>query len=46
MATKLINLKISEKKILPLVLSKKYSINIDSYFDYEIAKLYYEKKNN
>ena len=34
------------KKILPLVLSKKYSINIDSYFDYEIAKLYYEKKNN
>jgi len=34
------------KKILPLVLDKKYSINIDSYFDYEIAKLYYEKKNN
>ena len=33
-------------KIIPLILDQKFSLNIDSHFDYEIAKLYYEKKIN
>jgi CMP-N-acetylneuraminic acid synthetase len=34
------------KKILPIITNKEDTINIDSYFDYVIAKLYYEKKNS
>ena len=33
-------------KILPFVQHKKYSLNIDSYFDYQIAKLYYENNKS
>lgn len=33
-------------KIFPFIQEKKFSLNIDSYFDYQIAKLYYENNKS